>query len=135
MSSQTPMNYKGALYLYEGNVKELLNGGYWMMFFNKKQMNTKWQKAVSLFQNKELDVEYISCSTSLKNPNEGVIFFYCSKSFQKSRIMRIGKELMDLMEYCQTMYYQRSKVKLYRNLNTCKYKILYDFNAFADDSD
>lgn len=136
MSIINPLNIKSGYWIYEKyDEKPLYKSGKWIMYFNKEVLFNKWKRAVTLFRRKQLKgIKSMKCSTNIKKENTKSIVFFCEKSDKKENIMKIGKELMDKMEYSKTMYYTTDKQNL-MGIKGYLYKIECNFDAFADDSE
>lgn len=78
--------------------------GKWMLFYPKTKLDSKWKEFCSLWdENKLSGILSMKCSTSLKssrssNDNEGVIILYCNNSFNKTKIMTIGKRIIPYIQ-------------------------------------
>lgn len=140
MIIQKPMNIKTEPWIYEYNdTLTTIKCGKWMLFFNEKMINEKWKNAVQLFRKKVFPgIKLMKCSTALNNTTDKVIIFYCNKSDEKNRIINIGKNIMNKLNYQNDLYYKTDRQTLKgieSNGNNYIYKIEYSFNAFDNDSD
>jgi len=155
LENMEPMNVDYIPWLYErkkgfNNDLYFLSGrGKWLLFFEKQNMNQQWKQVKELFRNGRLDnVEYIKCSTnyvSEKTPsnNLGVISFYCVDSDDKNKILSIGNNIIQLLNYTnmeyiyyktddQTKFGCRTTGSSYNYLyKICN--ILYNNDQFIDD--
>ena len=146
MNIQKPMSIKHDYWIYESNGSiPSVKTGKWMMFFNEQTINQKWKIAVELFRMKRLPgIVSIKCATALKNPRASsdikVIIFYCNKSNETERIMKIGYNLVNKLDYQKNLFYKTDMQTLNGTRATGSkknylYKIEYKFNAFEEDSD
>lgn len=94
------------------NAKPLKNVGKWMMFYDEKIINEKWNLAKEYYKKGKLKgVLSLKVSTAKKsdrasNKKTRVIIFYCNKSHIEKRILKIGKKLSKKMNYDCKMFYK-----------------------------
>lgn len=94
------------------NKKTLKNIGKWMMFYDKKNINEKWNLAKKYYKKGlltgvlSLKVSTAKRSSRAQDKNTRVIIFYCNKSHMGHRILKIGKKLSKKMNYNCKMYYK-----------------------------
>lgn len=110
-----PIDIDSVPWLYERKLKSMYCGnGKWMLFYEKKLFNEKWNIATKLFrQNKLKNIISMKCSTNCNNPrasspNEGVIILYCDTD-NKFDIINAGNNILKLFNYDKPMYYKTNK--------------------------
>lgn len=90
--------------------KSKQNIGKWMLFYPNDEIDNKWEKIITLYNEDKLKgIHTMKMSTSKPNPrssdsNKKVIIAYSSGCEQD--IMDTGKKLMEQMQYETDMYYK-----------------------------
>jgi len=110
-SSDNPTDVHDFPWIYENSKQNGDADGKWMLFYSHEILDEKWRKIRDLYREGHLTgVNSLKCSTSYRNPRasgtDGVIICYCCNSTDESYIIAIGRRLMTLMLYNDTMFYK-----------------------------
>lgn len=77
-----------------------LDPGTWILFFPLNSLDKEWVKAINLYINKELEgVTSIKCKTVAYGENNKPITFHCNDSFNREKILKIGRNILQKMKY------------------------------------
>ena len=112
------MSVSNVPWVYEKRPKHQLiepyNVGKWMLFCHNSLLDELWLKAVELYNDEQLHgVISMKCSTNYdnlraSNKHEGIVIFYCNKSYEATNILQYGHNILEKMQFTtgKVIYYK-----------------------------
>lgn len=100
----TEINDECWLRCYNEKYGNLQEGGKWMLFYDKNEIDEKWKIIKSYYNEGKLKgIRSMKVSTNKENSrasdDNSVIICYCGPADDEKSVMAYGKNLVDIMEY------------------------------------
>ena len=109
-TEKMPTSVRDSPWIYESRRENVQRNNYpevesgkWMMFFDVSKIDDAWARATRLYRTGQLpDIFAMKVSTAMPReypPHTKVLIFYCGPASDKNKMLAIGRDLAEKMEY------------------------------------
>ncbi|KAL8581609.1 hypothetical protein ACOMHN_049166 [Nucella lapillus] len=105
-----------------------MESGKWMMFYDVRAINQAWSRAKDLYRSGQLpDVKSMKVSTAMAtgghSANQNVLIFYCGPASNENKMIAIGRDLAQKMDYSQAYVCYKTDQQTIQGIRGSIYKI------------
>ena len=132
---ETPTSVTDAPWIYERQAENVKRNYYplpeesgkWMMFYHVSQIDDVWSRATQLYRSGQLpDIRSMKVSTAMPteySPDQKVLIFYCGPASNKNKMLAIGRDLVEKMEYSEPHISYKTDLQTIQGVRGSIYKI------------